>query len=53
MDMMAAPFLAFLISFCLARWSRPVAAIGMFFVALALSLAMFLVHADQTLPIKL
>jgi hypothetical protein len=51
--MMAAPFLAFLVSVCLARWSRPAAAIGVFFVALALSVAMFLMHADQSLPIEL
>jgi hypothetical protein len=51
--MMAAPFLAFFVSLCLARWSRPSAAIGMFFVALALSIAMFVMHADQTLPIEL
>jgi hypothetical protein len=51
--MMAAPFLAFFIGLCLVRWGSPRAALGMFFVALALSVAMFLMHADQSLSIQL
>ncbi len=51
--MMAAPFLAFLISLLLARWGTSCAAVGMFFVALVLSAAVFVYHIDQSLSVQL
>ena len=51
--MMAVPFLAFLISLCLARWGAPRSALGMFFVALVLSIAVFVHHIDQSLSVQL
>jgi len=51
--MMAAPFVAFVVGFALAWRGRQQAAIATLVAALLLSVAMFLHHWTDTLPISL
>ncbi len=51
--MMAAPFATFALGLALALTGQRGAACAVLLTALALSLAMFLMHATDTLPISL
>lgn len=51
--MMAAPFVAFAVSIGLALTGRQRSSLAALVTALALSVAMFLLHATDSLPISL